>query len=65
MSVDPVDDQTMWFTSLYQKSNGQFNWSTWIHAFTIGTPAPTPGISVTPRSLDLRHDGSGADHHRD
>ena len=51
MSVDPIDDQTMWFTSLYQKSNGQFNWSTWIHAFTVGTPAPTPGISVTPSSL--------------
>jgi hypothetical protein len=51
MSVDPIDDKTMWFTSLYQKSNGQFNWSTWIHAFTIGTPVPTPGISVTPASL--------------
>jgi Abnormal spindle-like microcephaly-assoc'd, ASPM-SPD-2-Hydin len=51
MSVDPIDDTTMWFTSLYQKSSGQFNWSTWIHAFTIGTPVPTPGISVTPSSL--------------
>jgi hypothetical protein len=51
MSVDPIDDQTMWFTSLYQKSNGQFNWSTWIHSFTIGTPVPTPGVSVTPSSL--------------
>jgi hypothetical protein len=51
MSVDPVDDQTMWFTSLYQKSNGQFNWSTWIHAFKIGTPVPVPGVSVTPSSL--------------
>jgi Abnormal spindle-like microcephaly-assoc'd, ASPM-SPD-2-Hydin len=51
MSVDPIDDHTMWFTSLYQKSSGQFKWSTWIHAFTVGTPAPTPGISVTPSSL--------------
>ena len=51
MSVDPSDDSTMWFTSLYQKSSGQFKWSTWIHAFTIGTPAPTPGIAVTPTSL--------------
>ena len=51
MSVDPVDDTTMWFTSLYQKSNGQFNWSTWIHAFAVGIQAPTPGISVTPSSL--------------
>ena len=51
MAVDPIDDTTMWFTSLYQKSSGQFNWSTWVHAFTVGTPVPTPGISVTPSSL--------------
>jgi hypothetical protein len=28
LSVDPVDDCTMWFTTEYLKTNGSFNWST-------------------------------------
>ncbi|HKP86034.1 MAG TPA: hypothetical protein VJZ26_08060, partial [Blastocatellia bacterium] len=28
LSVDPVDDCTMWFTTEYLKTNGTFNWST-------------------------------------
>jgi hypothetical protein len=28
LSVDPVDDCTMWFTTEYLKQNGTFNWST-------------------------------------
>jgi hypothetical protein len=30
MTIDPVDDCTFWYTNEYQKSNGIFNWSTWI-----------------------------------
>ncbi len=30
ISVDPVDDCTMWFTTEYLQSSGTFNWSTWI-----------------------------------
>jgi len=30
VSVDPSDDCTLWFTTEYLKSNGTFNWSTWI-----------------------------------
>ena len=33
LSVDPVDDCTMWYTTEYLKSNGTFNWSTWIYSF--------------------------------
>jgi len=33
MSVDPVDDCTFWYTSEYLKTNGTFNWSTWITSF--------------------------------
>ncbi len=33
MSVDPVDDCTFWYTNEYLKSNGTFNWSTWITSF--------------------------------
>ncbi len=32
MQLDPTDDCTFWFTTEYLKSNGTFNWSTWISA---------------------------------
>jgi hypothetical protein len=35
MTVDPVDDCTFWFTTEYLKSNGTFNWSTWITSFKM------------------------------
>ena len=53
MVVDPVDDSTMWFTSLYQINSGQFAWNTWISAFKISAPVPTPGISLSPASLSF------------
>ncbi|MGE5808255.1 MAG: hypothetical protein ACM32I_03925, partial [Nitrospirota bacterium] len=33
MSIDPVDDCTFWYTNEYLKTNGIFNWSTWISSF--------------------------------
>ncbi len=33
MSVDPVDDCTMWYTTEYLKASGTFNWSTRIASF--------------------------------
>ncbi len=33
ISVDPVDDCTMWFTTEYIKTTGSFNWSTRITSF--------------------------------
>lgn len=35
MSVDPVDDCTFWYTGQYLKTNGTFNWSTWIAPFKV------------------------------
>ncbi|HYO63197.1 MAG TPA: hypothetical protein VER08_06025 [Pyrinomonadaceae bacterium] len=37
ISVDPVDDCTMVFTTEYIPSNGSFNWSTFIHSFKLST----------------------------
>lgn len=37
MSVDPVDDCTMWYTNEYLKASGTFNWSTWIYSFKFPT----------------------------
>jgi hypothetical protein len=39
MSVDPVDDCTMWYTTEYLKASGTFNWSTWINSFKFSTCA--------------------------
>jgi hypothetical protein len=35
LSVDPVDDCTMWYTNEYLKQNGTFNWSTHVGTFKI------------------------------
>jgi hypothetical protein len=37
LSVDPVDDCTMWFTTEYLKQNGTFNWSTRIGKIKFNT----------------------------
>ena len=37
ISVDPVDDCTMVFTSQFQPANGSFNWTTYIHSFKLST----------------------------
>ncbi|HEY8869402.1 MAG TPA: Ig domain-containing protein [Candidatus Limnocylindrales bacterium] len=52
MTVDPTDDCTFWYTSEYLKTNGTWNWSTWITSFTFpsctGAPAP---LAVSTTSL--------------
>jgi hypothetical protein len=35
LSVDPVDDCTMWFTTEYQAVNGTWNWHTRIASFKL------------------------------
>jgi hypothetical protein len=37
MAVDPVDDCTMWFTSEYIKTTGNFNWDTRIASFKFNS----------------------------
>lgn len=37
ISVDPVDDCTMWYTNQYLKSNGSFNWNTRIATLKFPT----------------------------
>lgn len=37
ISVDPIDGCTMVFTSQYQPSNGNFNWTTYIYSFKLST----------------------------
>jgi hypothetical protein len=53
MSVDPVDDCTLWYTNMYYAVSG-LNWVTRIGSFKFSTcstgptPTPTPGGSPTP-----------------
>jgi Bacterial Ig-like domain (group 3) len=50
MQVDPVDDCTFWYTQMYQKANGSFNWNTRIMNFkfpTCGSSLATTTTAVT------------------
>jgi hypothetical protein len=47
MSVDPVDDQTFWYSQEYIPSNGSFNWNTRIASFVFGPPCPV-GFASNP-----------------
>src|SRR5205807_1277357 len=53
LSVDPVDDCTMWYTTEYQQTNGSFNWSTRIgyFKFTNCTIGPPPSPPAAPSGL--------------
>ena len=63
LSVDPVDDCTMWYTTEYLQTNGTFNWSTRIGYFKFsGCGAvvnPDFAISATPPSQSVVQGNSG------
>ena len=60
ISVDPVDDCTLWYTTEYLKANGTFNWSTRIANFKFAgcTLAPDFALSATPASQTVTAGGS-------
>jgi hypothetical protein len=39
MWVDPRDDCTFWYTSMYYKANTVFKWGTWVQPFTLPSSA--------------------------
>ena len=47
LSVDPVDDCTMWYTTEYLKANGSFNWSTRMGNFKFSSCSAAPDYTVT------------------
>jgi hypothetical protein len=55
ISVDPVDDCTLWYTTEYLKANGTFNWSTRIANFKFAgcTLAPDFALTATPASQSV------------
>jgi Abnormal spindle-like microcephaly-assoc'd, ASPM-SPD-2-Hydin len=54
MTVDPVDDCTLWYTQEYIQSTGSFNWNTRIANFIFpncGSSASSPMAVVSPSKL--------------
>jgi len=45
MTVDPVDDQTFWFTTEYYDTTSSFNWRTRIASFKLATASETVTIT--------------------
>ncbi len=64
MTVDPVDDCTLWFTTEYLKTSGSFNWSTRIASYKFpscgGAPTPDFTVSCSPSSLSVQQGANGA-----
>jgi hypothetical protein len=48
MSIDPVDDQTFWFSHEYIGSTGTANWRTRIASFSFVVPPCTVGTASNP-----------------
>ena len=46
MTVDPVDDTTMWYTQEYYATNSTFNWKTRIGSFRINPAQPLVNVSA-------------------
>src|SRR5262249_40289617 len=57
VSVDPVDDCTLWYTTLYLKNNGAWNWSTRVQSIKFascgGTPSADFSIGASPSSQSI------------
>src|SRR5215472_14478290 len=60
LSVDPVDDCTIWYTTEYLKASGSFNWSTRMGNFKFASCSAAPDYSVTatPASQSVTQGGS-------
>ena len=59
MTVDPVDDQTFWFTTEYYDSTSSFNWRTRIANFKLATGG-SGGATLVSAASRLTHGSSGA-----
>jgi hypothetical protein len=67
LTVDPVDDSTFWFTSMYSPAS---SWATRIAAFKVCVPPGTPAIgtatAAAPNRIDVTWSGGapGADSYK-
>jgi hypothetical protein len=65
MQIDPSDDCTFWYTNQFIPLNGNFNWKTWIQAFTLpncgsgGGGADDFSISASPTSVTVQRGFTG------
>jgi hypothetical protein len=56
LTVDPVDDTTMWYTNEYYATNSSFNWRTRIGNFRINPMQPLVNVSA---KSELTHGSAG------
>jgi hypothetical protein len=56
MTVDPIDDTTMWYTQEYYATNSSFNWRTRIGTFRINPNQPLQNVSA---KSELTHGAAG------
>ena len=59
MTVDPVDDMTLWFTGEYYTTTSSFNWRTRIASFPLtgGSQPPDFSLSISPPSQQIGRNG--------
>ena len=61
MTVDPVDDQTFWYTQEYYDTTTSFNWRTRIGSFKLGgAVTPDFSLSISPPSIRVPKAGGSA-----
>ncbi len=62
MTIDPTDDCTFFYTTMYLKANGTFNWSTQIASFKFpscnNAPPVLTTITVSPASASVPTGGT-------
>ncbi len=55
MTVDPVDDQTFWYTQEYYDSTSSFNWRTRIGSFKLATSTSTLKLQAVGQTQGTKH----------
>jgi hypothetical protein len=55
MTVDPVDDQTFWYTQEYYDSTSSFNWRTRIGSFKLATSTQTLKLQAVGQTQGTKH----------
>jgi hypothetical protein len=55
MTVDPVDDQTFWYTQEYYDSTSSFNWRTRIGSFKLASSTQTLKLQAVGQTQGTKH----------
>jgi hypothetical protein len=59
VTLDPTDDCTFYFTTMYLPANGEFNWRTRIASYKFPACTAPPGLSVANKSVTENNVNAG------